>query len=70
MLFTYPYLYDAYQVVANLGGRREGGHTNRVSCLAVSSDGGALCTGSWDCTLKVRNFWRQILSCINNKMLK
>jgi len=29
------------------------GHDNRVSCLGVSSDGQALCTGSWDSTLKV-----------------
>jgi len=29
------------------------GHDNRVSCLAVSSDGMALATGSWDSLLKV-----------------
>jgi len=29
------------------------GHDNRVSCLGVSSDGMALCTGSWDSTLKI-----------------
>lgn len=29
------------------------GHENRVSCLGVSPDGTALCTGSWDFTLKV-----------------
>jgi len=29
------------------------GHENRVSCLGVSEDGKALCTGSWDTTLKV-----------------
>lgn len=29
------------------------GHDNRVSCLGVSSDGMALCTGSWDSYLKV-----------------
>ena len=29
------------------------GHTNRVSCIGVSRDGTALCTGSWDNTLKV-----------------
>jgi guanine nucleotide-binding protein G(I)/G(S)/G(T) subunit beta-1 len=29
------------------------GHENRVSCLGVSSDGMALCTGSWDSVLKV-----------------
>lgn len=38
-----------------LKGERVGvltGHENRVSCLGVSSDGMALCTGSWDSTLK------------------
>jgi len=29
------------------------GHDNRVSCLGVSSDGMALCTGSWDSSLRV-----------------
>lgn len=48
-----------------LKGERVGvltGHENRVSCLGVSSDGMALCTGSWDSTLKVsmRN-WIAIL---------
>ncbi|KAJ8307856.1 hypothetical protein KUTeg_014589 [Tegillarca granosa] len=28
-------------------------HDNRVSCLGVSPDGTALCTGSWDNTLKI-----------------
>ncbi|OZJ02307.1 Guanine nucleotide-binding protein subunit beta [Bifiguratus adelaidae] len=39
-----------------LRGERVGvldGHENRVSCLGVSSDGMALCTGSWDSTLKI-----------------
>ena len=39
-----------------LKGERVGvltGHENRVSCLGVSADGMALCTGSWDSTLKV-----------------
>lgn len=31
-------------------------HENRVSCLGVSSDGMALCTGSWDSLLKVLLF--------------
>jgi guanine nucleotide-binding protein G(I)/G(S)/G(T) subunit beta-1 len=30
-------------------------HENRVSCLGVPGDGKALCTGSWDTTLKVRH---------------
>lgn len=29
------------------------GHDNRVSCLGVSHDGTAMCTGSWDSYLKV-----------------
>jgi len=29
------------------------GHDNRVSCLGVTHDGKALCTGSWDTLLKV-----------------
>jgi len=29
------------------------GHENRVSCVAVSPDGKAVCTGSWDSLLKV-----------------
>lgn len=29
------------------------GHDNRVSCLGVSPDGRALCTGSWDTLLKI-----------------
>jgi len=29
------------------------GHENRVSCLGVSGDGKALCTGSWDTLLKI-----------------
>lgn len=40
-----------------LKGERVGvlaGHENRVSCLGVSQDGMALCTGSWDSMLKVR----------------
>jgi len=29
------------------------GHSNRVSCLGVNVNGTALCTGSWDCFLKI-----------------
>eukprot|EP00271_Cylindrocystis_brebissonii_P006036 TRINITY_DN1857_c0_g1_i1.p1 TRINITY_DN1857_c0_g1~~TRINITY_DN1857_c0_g1_i1.p1 ORF type:complete len:414 (-),score=42.60 TRINITY_DN1857_c0_g1_i1:1237-2478(-) len=32
---------------------RLGRHTARVSCLGLTADGSALCTGSWDATLKV-----------------
>lgn len=31
------------------------GHDNRVSCLGVSDDGMAVCTGSWDSFLKIWN---------------
>ena len=43
-----------------LKGERVGvltGHENRVSCLGVSIDGMALCTGSWDSTLRVCPFF-------------
>jgi len=29
------------------------GHANRVSCIGVNCNGQALCTGSWDCFLKI-----------------
>ncbi len=50
--------YDDYNtnVWDVLKGERVGvlaGHENRVSCLGVSADGMALCTGSWDSLLKV-----------------
>ena len=50
--------YDDYNcnVWDTLKGERVGvlaGHDNRVSCLGVSGDGVALCTGSWDSLLKV-----------------
>nr|AIO05509.1 guanine nucleotide binding protein beta subunit 2 [Hypsizygus marmoreus] len=50
--------YDVWtcNVWDTLYGERVGvlsGHENRVSCLGVSTDGMALCTGSWDCTLRV-----------------
>nr|CAD21857.2 putative heterotrimeric G protein beta subunit [Physcomitrium patens] len=49
------YVWDTLlaKVVANLGGGRDDGHTNRVSCLGLAADGDALCTGSYDATLKV-----------------
>lgn len=31
------------------------GHDNRVSCLGVSNDGAAICSGSWDSYLKIWN---------------
>lgn len=47
-----------------LKGERAGvltGHENRVSCLGVSMDGMALCTGSWDSTLRVSAFFPLLL---------
>lgn len=51
--------YDDYNcnVWDTLKGERVGvlsGHDNRISCMGVSGDGIALCTGSWDSLLKVR----------------
>lgn len=40
------------QVVLNLG-TLQNSHEARVSCLDLSADGSALCTGSWDTSLKV-----------------
>jgi len=53
--------YDDYNcnVWDTLKGERIGvlsGHDNRISCLGVSGDGIALCTGSWDSLLKVSRF--------------
>ncbi|WWD18552.1 guanine nucleotide-binding protein subunit beta [Kwoniella shandongensis] len=50
--------YDDYNcnVWDTLKGERIGvlaGHENRISCMGVSGDGVALCTGSWDSLLKV-----------------
>ena len=50
--------YDDFNCVIwdTLKGERVGvlsSHENRISCLGVSSDGVALCTGSWDSSLKV-----------------
>jgi guanine nucleotide-binding protein G(I)/G(S)/G(T) subunit beta-1 len=50
--------YDDYNINIwdTLKGERVGvlaGHDNRISCLGVSDDGIALCTGSWDSLLKV-----------------
>ena len=42
-------------MVLNLG-NLQNSHDGRISCLGMSSDGSALCTGSWDKNLKVRTF--------------
>lgn len=41
-----------WQVVLDLGLQQDS-HKNRISCLGLSADGSALCTGSWDSNLKV-----------------
>lgn len=41
-----------YQAVLNLG-LLQNSHEGRVTCLGLSADGSALCTGSWDTNLKV-----------------
>jgi WD40 repeat protein len=60
--------YDDYNcnVWDVLKGERVGvlaGHENRVSCLGVSADGMALCTGSWDGLLKVSFKAIRLLNC-------
>lgn len=49
------YVWDTLlaEVITNLGGGMGEGHSSRVSCLGMASDGSALCTGSWDTSLKV-----------------
>jgi len=48
---------NTVHVYCTLSGKKQwqldGGHDQRVSCLAVNSDGSALCTGSWDNLLKI-----------------
>jgi guanine nucleotide-binding protein G(I)/G(S)/G(T) subunit beta-1 len=64
------YLFAGYEdfnchVWDTLKGERIGtlkGHDNRVSCLGVSPDGMALCTGSWDKLLRVRLIPSTLLS--------
>jgi len=41
--------------VLNLG-ELQNTHDNRISCLGLSADGSALCTGSWDKNLKIWAF--------------
>ncbi|KAI3815166.1 hypothetical protein L1987_14824 [Smallanthus sonchifolius] len=43
------------EVVLNLG-TLQNSHEARVSCLGLSADGSALCTGSWDTSLKIWAF--------------
>lgn len=64
--------YDDYNVNVwdTLKGERIGvltGHDNRISCLGVSGDGIALCTGSWDSLLKVRSLLMTSISHLPEK---
>ncbi|KAL3843462.1 hypothetical protein ACJIZ3_000865 [Penstemon smallii] len=51
------YVWDTLlaRVVLNLGSLQNS-HDGRISCLGLSADGSALCTGSWDANLKVWAF--------------
>ncbi|VVB10368.1 unnamed protein product [Arabis nemorensis] len=51
------YVWDTLlgEVVLDLGLLQDS-HKNRISCLGVSADGSALCTGSWDSNLKIWAF--------------
>ncbi|KAK9136359.1 hypothetical protein Syun_015689 [Stephania yunnanensis] len=51
------YIWDTImaKVVLDLGSLQNS-HDDRVSCLALSADGSALCTGSWDRNLKIWAF--------------
>ncbi|KAJ4880755.1 Guanine nucleotide-binding protein subunit beta [Raphanus sativus] len=51
------YVWDTLlgEVVLDLGELQDS-HKNRISCLGMSADGSALCTGSWDSNLKIWAF--------------
>ncbi|CAD5186718.1 guanine nucleotide-binding protein subunit beta-like [Musa acuminata AAA Group] len=51
------YVWDTLlaEVVVNLG-KLQNSHEGRISCLGLSADGSALCTGSWDKNLKIWAF--------------
>jgi guanine nucleotide-binding protein G(I)/G(S)/G(T) subunit beta-1 len=55
MLFAGYDDYNCYVWDTQVGGlvSQLVGHENRVSCLGVTEDGKALCTGSWDTLLKI-----------------
>lgn len=46
-------------MVLNLGSLHNS-HDSRISCLGLSADGSALCTGSWDTNLKVSKLFLDI----------
>ncbi|XP_031484280.1 guanine nucleotide-binding protein subunit beta-2 [Nymphaea colorata] len=54
------YVWDTIvgKVVLNLGELNDS-HESRISCLGLSADGSALCTGSWDRNLKIWAFGGQ-----------
>nr|AEQ61903.1 GTP-binding protein beta subunit [Salvia miltiorrhiza] len=51
------YVWDTLlaEVVLDLG-KLQNSHDGRISCLGLSADGSALCTGSWDSNLKIWAF--------------
>ncbi|XP_061372704.1 guanine nucleotide-binding protein subunit beta-2 isoform X1 [Gastrolobium bilobum] len=51
------YVWDTLlaKVVLNLGSLQNS-HEGKISCLGLSADGSALCTGSWDTNLKIWAF--------------
>ncbi|KAG2318617.1 hypothetical protein Bca4012_055180 [Brassica carinata] len=51
------YVWDTLlgEVILDLGELQDS-HKNRISCLGMSADGSALCTGSWDSNLKIWAF--------------
>ena len=56
---------NLWQVVLNLGSLQNS-HEGRISCLGLSADGSALCTGSWDTNLKVGTLYTHV-SCLCKK---
>ncbi|KAJ6985519.1 hypothetical protein NC653_023461 [Populus alba x Populus x berolinensis] len=63
------YVWDTLlaEVVLNLGSLQNS-HEGRISCLGLSADGSALCTGSWDTNLKFH--FDLLLHRINYKPVK
>lgn len=59
---------EILQVVLNLG-NLQNSHDGRISCLGMSSDGSALCTGSWDKNLKVRTLEKDRFHMIASSVL-
>ncbi|XP_038694190.1 guanine nucleotide-binding protein subunit beta-like isoform X2 [Tripterygium wilfordii] len=55
------YVWDTLlaEVVLNLGSLQNS-HEGRISCLGLSVDGSALCTGSWDTNLKITTLRRKM----------